>query len=234
MINILSIDWDYFYPDSANYDWGARESDYFYSFMWSLRVADVNLITQVPALKEYVPKVRKDFWQRMVSNKPILYVTDSHKDIVDVITEESIVTNLDAHHDFGYKEYKELGCDNWANLLMKSGLIKEYHLIYPAWRQSEDESENFSTIKSKITSVSYQLPKKQDYDIIFICRSGAWTPPWHDKLFFQFVDMTPHDMRTHIIIKPREFDLKQAIRNEKIMYRKIMNLRSSDKGLSVI
>lgn len=216
---ILSIDWDYFYPDSTNYDWGANEErDIYLNFLWNLRVGNVNLITQVPAMKEYIPRVPKDFW-RIVSNNPSLFVTESHADINEIIKMNSIVTNLDAHHDFGYDVKEKLDCGNWAKIATDDSRIKEYHLVYPAWRKENSECDNFKDIIG-ITSISYELPVKQDYDIIFICRSGCWTPPWHDDKFFKFAQSSPHNNNTVHDIWPREFDLKQAIKQEKEMYKK--------------
>ena len=217
-MKILSVDWDYFYPDSSPYDWGARESPFFITELWKLRVADVNLLTQVPALKEYVPKVPRGFWKKIVSNKPDLYVDDSHKDIFPLLEKGSIVTNLDAHHDFGYEQLAELSCDNWAKIALDKGILKEYHLVYPAWRRAEDESEN---LKAGVASISYELPAKQDYDLIFVCRSGAWTPPWHDLTFSNFVGKAP---RRYFLqaIDLRVFDLDKAIADEKIMFERIM------------
>jgi len=223
-MKILSIDWDYFYPDSTSYDWGAREEEFFLLPIWYLRVGDVNLITQVPILKEYMPKVPKDFWSRVVSNKPNLYVAESHSSIASLIVRGSIVTNLDAHHDFGYHDYESVTCcENWAKMSKDSGLIRQYHLIYPSWRKGKDESENFAKVKEEITSISYTLPAKQDYDIIFICRSGAWTPPWHDKKFFDFANAAPRQGSLYSVL-PRPFDLKKAIREEKIMHQKMMGM----------
>jgi len=228
-MKILSIDWDYFYPDSIDYDWGANEErDIYLNFLWKMRVSNVNLITQVPALKEYVPKIPKDFWTGTVSNKPSLLVTDSHADIDEIIKDNSIVVNLDAHHDYGYDMKDKLDCGNWAQIAKEEGRIKEYHLVYPGWRLDKPEDEEHTVqhliLQTRITSISYKLPAKQDYDIIFICRSGCWTPPWHDNKFFKFAKSSPHNSDIQYDVLPREFDMKQALQLGKEMQKKFEEL----------
>ncbi len=36
-MNILSIDWDYFFPDTSEYDWGHNENSIMLDFIWSTR-----------------------------------------------------------------------------------------------------------------------------------------------------------------------------------------------------
>ena len=56
-------------------------------------------------------------------------------------------------------------------------------LYYPTWRRDYHE---FKPLKQP-TSINYNLPTTQDYDIIFICRSSCWTPPWFDNEFQEFI-----------------------------------------------
>lgn len=215
-MKVLSVDWDYFYPNDDNYDWGASEkSSFFFDAIWALRVADVNLLTGKPILQEYRPRGTKNFWSQ-VRNKPLLFIADSHKDLYSLLIEPSVVVNYDAHHDFGYEDHGDVGCDNWARIAKERGLITEYHLIYPVWRKLETETD---TLNPGITSVRYSPPTPSKYDFIFVCRSGAWTPPWHDKLFDAFAGSAPHS-DVISMVSPRDFNLKKAIADEKIMARR--------------
>ena len=78
LANILSIDWDYFFPTTDNYDWGANEEYTLYlETIWVTRCADKNYVTKKNVLDEYKPKVPKDFWS-IVLNDPSIYVGESH------------------------------------------------------------------------------------------------------------------------------------------------------------
>jgi hypothetical protein len=63
-----------------------------------------------------------------------------------------------------------------------------------------------------------QEPNAQAYDIIFVCRSGAWTPTWADHKWLEFIhwwkDFDPEvwSERYHndFAETPREPSLEQA------------------------
>jgi len=179
---ILSIDWDYFYPDSSLYDWGANEENStFFEIIWQFRTTDMNLLTRKSMLDEYHPTIPTNFWS-IIKNKPNLYVADSHSDIWPFLN-DSIVYNLDAHHDCGYSPTKNINCGNWAHHGLSQNKICQLHLFYPTWRKNSSELSPLSSP----TSINYQLPKSLDYDTVFICRSSCWTPPWYDYTFQQFI-----------------------------------------------
>lgn len=187
-MRILSIDWDYFFPSSDYYDWGANEEmPIFFESIWPLRCNSKNLKTKVSMLDEYVPTIPRNFW-KIVQDKPILYIAESHKLLYDFLKfyKSSIVYNLDAHHDCGYGYDKEVNCGNWGKFALDKKLIKEFFQIYPEWRKQKPEG-NLDQVSSQI-HISYELPEPMQYDTIFVCRSGCWTPPWFDQLFFNFIN----------------------------------------------
>lgn len=189
-MRILSIDWDYFYPDSAPYDMGHNEnhSPTLSMILWHTRTNSHNLLTGEPLLDAYVPTVPEDFWSKVLKNKPTILVADSHFRIWDNLLSENfntVVTSIDAHHDCGYGPLgNRLDCGNWAAHAIKLYRIKELHIHYPAWRRTIKEPRR----KVAPTSVSYTLPEPAKYDRIFMCRSGTWTTPWHDEQFLKLIE----------------------------------------------
>lgn len=207
-MKILSIDWDYFFPDSSPYDWSSNEENgLFYEIIWSMRITNKNMFTRESVLDEYVPTIPEDFWG-IVKNRPQCYKAESHKRIWDIIDIHRNVelTNIDAHHDCGYKhnyDYRKLvpfkttvpekvinhiDCGNWGAFGQAGKRITKFKLVYPAWRKKYRECDPNHKSYWFPKNVKYKLPKPANYDIVFICRSACWTPPWFDKSLFDFID----------------------------------------------
>jgi hypothetical protein len=195
---ILSIDWDYFFPNGTNYDWGHKESYLFYEALWEIRVASIDIVTHEPMLENFIPSVPNNFWNQILASIPeTLYVADSHLQLYALVIEQLYETveidNLDAHHDCGYYENQwdngkgYIECGNWCEALLKLHLCRKSRTFYPKWRKNEPENN----IKTKNTEVHYGLPNLNNYDIIFMCRSSCWTPPWYDNQFKELIDMCP-------------------------------------------
>jgi len=190
-LRILSIDWDYFFPDSFPYDWGHKEVVFFLEAIWPVRLNNHNIITGEEAFKAYKPSIPKDFWKRTVKGAALLYVAESHASITALPFNHAIVTNLDAHHDCGYGHSTSLECGNWAH--QAGSRIKEFHQVYPSWRKIGSEGPSQRQPDSIITG----LPEQADYDLVFVCRSGCWTPPWYDTRFQAFLKQS--GMETHFM-----------------------------------
>ena len=191
---ILSVDFDFFYPDSAPYDWGHSEhySPLMANMLWHARCGNINLMSGEDALESYAPTVPEDFWARVLLNQPPAYVADSHLSIWDVLEDQpgssNTIVSFDAHHDCGYGDYRTLvdvaeityvDCGNWGLHGKLTGRIKSLQLHYPEWRRKARETlTEVHTDLQAPSKVSFGLPGKPDsYDLVFVCRSGAWTPP---------------------------------------------------------
>jgi len=191
MRKILSIDWDYFFPNSEPYDWGTNEDNPVYrDVVWATRCFWLNPFTKREAIFEYLPTVPQDFWS-IVTNRPKLYIADSHRDIWKLLQTfpGCSVTNLDAHHDCGYQGIlrDRVDCGNWGHhgrTFIAGKLISELHLCYPRWRLTEEEPAPVTDP----TTVSYLPPEPQDYDAVFLCRSSCWCPPWRDTDFKKLIE----------------------------------------------
>lgn len=206
MTKILSIDWDYFFGNSFAYDWAHKESMFFLEAIWSLRLTNHNLITGEEAFSTYKPKVPKDFWGRILKGEPIVFLAESHASITSLPFKKAMITSLDAHHDCGYGQVRELDCGNWLAFLKDR--VKKYHLVYPSWRKVDAEGQP----NRKPDTISWELPAPAEYDFIFVCRSGCWTPPWYDHVFRKWIkesglSVTPIDS---LVIRDRSPNMREA------------------------
>jgi hypothetical protein len=203
-MNLLSVDWDYFFPDTMPYDWGHKEEDIFLEFLWSARASARHLITHEYAVDVFHPdgKRLEGFWERvnpLTSPKQpwMLVIADSHMDIMKILEiygKGVNVVNFDAHHDLYYGEElpKEIDCSCWAGHGLQRGIISSYTLVYPPWKEDDklwegipDEFKHPTTRRMWVLNeVPAALPP---FDIIFICRSSAWTPSWADGVWLDFV-----------------------------------------------
>lgn len=199
MLNLLSVDWDYFFPNQEWFDWGHSEKPIFLETAWTWRAGNKNLLSKERAIDVFRPDPLrlKNFWSKTCGdNVPsLLVIADSHADISNVFSvfkSSMHVYNFDAHHDLGYLQNGELDCGSWASYFLNSERIEKYTLIYPEWRKAEPEA-GVRDLKDRFgerISIRYEfefllLPKK--FDILFICRSSAWTPTWSDDEWLRFI-----------------------------------------------
>lgn len=210
---ILSVDWDYFFPDEFDFDWSHTERMAFMlEGIWYIRAYSHSMKGDL-AIDVFNPKIPDNFWKKVCPRKPyLLAVAESHEDLAKLITDGDIVYNFDAHHDCGYHS-DELDCGSWA----KSDKISEYHLIYPSWRMKASEGNN--CILRPMT-VHYDIPTELPrFHMVFVCRSSAWTPPWADKQWMDFVsywerypEVWQHRLKSPYASKKREWDQPAAER----------------------
>ncbi len=195
MTTLLSVDWDYFFPNATPYDWGHREADFFLENIWQIRVTDRNIYSGDYAFDNYIPNNRrlKKFWEKVCPNPPgLLMIAESHADVYPYMRYlgKSHVINYDAHHDLGYHDFKEVACDNWTYFGHKDKLISQYDLVIPPWKKKMDEISPEQAKKINIHRKLISCPKA---NVLFICRSSAWTPPWWDHEWLKFIEYWKKD-----------------------------------------
>lgn len=196
---LLSIDWDYFiYTKKDN--WGSYiENNRSLIDLWYKRYIqekvwgkDIQKSFQLSSeLDTFWKKIKKRF-QFVKDIKA--YVSDSHALSYNIAKENNcrVVCLFDSHADLGYGGLSslnfEVNCSNWLGKLLKDKQIKEANIFYSPY--TAEKPEYFKPMNS-IYNVEYYDFNDLDKDIkvsaIHICRSGAWTPPWLDKKFTQFV-----------------------------------------------
>lgn len=201
-MNILSLDWDYFFPDNFDFDWQMAENNYvFYEIIWSIRWGNMNYKTKQLAKDVYHPD--RELYSQFINivlnycvDPLLIGITDSHSNISAIFESLNFIKkfsvwNFDQHHDFWYGETEvpEYNCDcgNWVKYYWNK--IKEYHLVYPAWRKKFPEP-NFKKYSKYFNSIDYSIPHNilPEFDVIFICRSSPWTPSWSDYLWMELLN----------------------------------------------
>ncbi|MGI6331312.1 MAG: arginase [Zhaonellaceae bacterium] len=196
---LLSIDWDYFIKTQKQ-NWGSHlESKKTAVDLWYKLYFQVN--NRGRSIQELF-ELSKDtnvFWDKMGAifqfkqNIPT-YVSDSHALSYRIAKDKglNVVYLFDAHADLGYGGLSslnfEVNCANWLGKLLKEGLVKEANIVYSPF--TLERPEYFADI-NKFYNVRYLSPTELepviDVEAVHICRSGAWTPPWYDDQFVEFV-----------------------------------------------
>jgi hypothetical protein len=226
-MNLLVVDFDSFFPvvereaqerfpgEAHLYDWGHAESPFFITGVWTIRAE--------PFVRHDVPLPRTSgqeagFWDRFtISPDATCYYADSNCRALrsQVRAGVSQVWLYDAHHDSGYQNDLDQAimrdawtCENWMAALYLMGA--ELHMRYPQWRHYAlaDEPEPYVPVDRAVDDGS---SPPVTFDRVFVCRSGAWVPPWLDEDFLEFVANCPA-MEEPIAegAEPRPFDLDQV------------------------
>lgn len=238
-MNLLSIDWDFFFPNRSGYgdsrglyDWGSRESKFFIETLWELRAsafigADEPLPTTTGEERAFWPKFH-------VKPDAPLFLGESHAFATDpkiyrLMLEDGtlpVIYSFDAHHDLGYHEHDLanvlLGISEAGSWLLWYALNIANPVIticYPSWhtkfRQLDTFESRAGVVARRIIPHDSDFALMPVFDAIFICRSGAWVPSWLDDDFFAFVDAAPTQniipvgSNAYTPVK-RPFDLKMA------------------------
>lgn len=214
---VLSVDWDFFFPDIIPYDWGHREAPIFKEFLWSLRASNRNLFTKASALDEVRPTGHDKFWERVITNPSMLAITDSHASLFLILKQLALgpyhIVNFDQHHDLGYPPGDHpLDCGNWAHLALKQRgrflKTERYQLVYPQWRLQH--KEKLPEVDSRV-EVFYEIPEElPNFDLVFICRSSAWTPSWADDEWLNFILWWSNHQKVTYLTSYREEFIEKA------------------------
>ena len=218
-MRLLSVDWDYFLPipeddPHALYDWGHTES---ISFMkdgiWTIRAG--SFLFQgypLPGLSGDV----KDFWGRFCNLCGELYFADSHSMIYSPKVRSGIteIWNFDAHHD-AYWTSKEVqtegkvNCENWATVFASMGVTVK--TFFPTWNNYSLEYKMPLPLGMPRIQLDPGTPFHKQFDRIFVCRSGAWTPSWLEEAFWDFIASCPTNTRVNVDgVSRREFNIADA------------------------
>lgn len=220
MKRLLVVDWDYFFPNVERpedgqymefmlYDWGHQEgSNVMLNHIWISRAATFKR-TGLPI--PTTSGLETAFWSRFrFSNKAELFFAESNSRAASGEVERGIeaVWLFDAHHDAGYKgqvldvlERGTVSCEDW----MLAYRNNELHVRYPKWRHYASEVEPTPLINVD-RQVDDEEPLPQLFHRVFVCRSGAWTPPWVDDKFIDFIAACPVQQRHNLDgIEAREF-----------------------------
>ncbi|NLU51748.1 MAG: arginase [Clostridiaceae bacterium] len=197
---LLSIDWDYFIYTKNEY-WGSYiENKKSLIDLWYKRYFQEKALGRDIQKSYILSKEWETFWEKIkkhfiFSDNTKAYVSDSHALSYNIAKENNcpIVCLFDSHADLGYGGLSsldfEVNCSNWLGKLLKENHIKEAKIIYSPYTM--EKPEYFKQINNTY-NIEYcnfsDLNKSFEVKAIHICRSGAWTPPWFDDKFIQFID----------------------------------------------
>ncbi|WP_227764619.1 arginase [Zhaonella formicivorans] len=197
--NLLSIDWDYFVPVNKEWCGSYLENAQNLSGLWyqrylreRMRGEDIRRTVDTgPELEEFWPKIITRFNIRKTTK---VYVSDSHKFSYEICRDHGCnhVYLFDAHADLGYGGISslafELNCANWLGKLLQDNVIAKATIFYSPY--TYEKQEDFEEI-NRVFNIRYctleDLKGQIEVAAIHICRSGAWTPPWLDAKFYNFV-----------------------------------------------
>lgn len=213
---LLVVDWDYFCPavettyDTPGsdrgqwewmlYDWGHSETvhaEYFRTAAW-LRRAYAFVQNGLPLPDTSGEELT--FWKRFRFAKDArLYVAESNSQAAHPLVQAGVnaIYLYDAHHDSGYRatalqdvaERQSVNCEDWMLAYYGWG-VRKLAVRYPRWRTVALDCEPEPAIPVDRQFDDGQ-PVPLTFNSVFVCRSGAWTPPWLDPKFIAFVDACP-------------------------------------------
>jgi len=166
-MNILSIDFDY------------------------VLTGDIKKCTDVSVNKDAYSKVLHIIREHPRTK---VVIADDHHEIVHLLRDTLhlrgiTLYNVDYHHDIVYHTRYRMTCGNWASRLIVSGEVGKYY-----WIPQVGSSRYKGPIPYEITTLDNVA--KQQFDLIFICKSSLWLPRCFDYLFDNLIDTVKahHDM----------------------------------------
>lgn len=200
---LLSIDWDYFIPIKKEWTGSYIENRRNIIGLWYKRYIKGEQCGENIEKYLYVDKEAKEFWKNIkklfsfTTSMPV-YISESHKISYEIAKKYNCteVISFDAHSDLGYGGVQsldyEVNCANWLGKLLKEGSVKKAKIIYSKYtmecKEEFEEITNKYDVQFKKFKCNFNNNNiKRDISAIHICRSGAWTPPWLDDKFFEFV-----------------------------------------------
>lgn len=198
MLNILSIDWDYFFdatedqriflfPDNPNELLPDHAKKRIWASYYAMSEEYASKVANKPLEKIKVdPLIYKVV--KAIKNPLAFAVSESHtrayyyiKDLLSNELEDCVnLLNIDYHHDCGGHDegLPNVHCGNWLKRLMD-----EVDGTY-VWlgRKDSDKCENIRKLKF-ISDYNAANIENTLWDMVFICRSDMWSPPHLDKEF---------------------------------------------------
>jgi len=226
---LLSIDWDYFIQTKKE-NWSSYlENDKNTVDLWYKRYFQSKAQGKDIEKSYLLSSEAVVFWDRIKEHFKFeegikTYVSDSHALSYNIAEKNNCNTVylFDAHADLGYGGLSalnfEVNCANWLGQLLKNKKVKKAYIIYSPFTIEEPEYfKHLNSIYNIIYKKFENLGKGMRVSAIHICRSGAWTPPWLDNRFYQFIDASgiPYEI---VDCPQRKWDTKNISFSDAIYY----------------
>jgi hypothetical protein len=224
MMNVLSVDFDYFIryntETEALMDSSLEFNDQLCQIIWSDRA--LTCMLQKRNIEDII-KIDQNELNKMkdiICNSKTKYnfIFNSHAYCYSAIIymkklkreryKDINIYNVDFHHD-EFKNGKDLNCGNWLALLKNKGVTNTY------WVNKEDSLLKGNT--SKILKLDDL--NNINFDMIVMCRSDSWVPP-HLDTYFHYLTCYLNSIYYEEPLQNRN---TQEIRDKiKLMYNQIM------------
>jgi hypothetical protein len=150
-------------------------------------------------------------------NLKTVVVGDSHQFGYDVFSRaksegpslsDTRLINFDAHHDMTYSMTQferdalkgHVTCENWLLMTHMAQIQLQSLIVFPPWKGLADWDRSFggdrfpelqSALRRYTSPCVWPDPQVAqsagNVELVYICRSSAWSPPWHDAAFSKFV-----------------------------------------------
>lgn len=249
---VLSIDWDFWArqgTDPFQWDWGFKEAPFFREHIWTIRALgfaaqgidirdEMSLSYSNVQPLDFVPMLQRAGYT-FSAGVPVV-VSDSHLfGFFSAREGNHHLVQFDAHHDLGYSSPRDqkrmldsgkLECGSWLYTALHRNKNLTVTQLYPSWKGLFEIERTSPTMKRskrvKFDVFDEKTAAKEARHVcrVHIARSSAWSPPWLDAKFLQFVEsfdsvdgttVVPFEEDEHVNpLKLREFDydyvLKQA------------------------
>ena len=235
-MNLLVVDWDYFFPNNETgdisddpaqrflWDWTHQETRFYEEDIWYFRHA------QFEANKVPIPMCSgyERFWDRFTFSENVEFFVAISNAFAAHETVALDVTNVvlfDAHHDSGYgvKDVDKIidggyyTCEDWMLLFWAMGAKRR--VFYPKWKKSAMKVDKGFAIPPN-RKFDHGKPFPEVFDRVFVCRSSAWVPPWCDEQFESFLSILSQSWTRLEPVTPRKFDIESGEafeRNENLL-----------------
>ena len=226
---LLTIDWDYFMPYVCYFNLSYLENKrnidkHWYRLYLENKQCGIDITKRMVVGRE-----KNNFWTNIknffnMDNIDRVIVSDSHKIAYDLAkaTKCEEVYNFDSHTDLGYGGLEslnyEVNCANWLGKLLNEGIVGRASIILSPY--TGERKEYFDEINKKF-DISYkrinELKSRVLVNTLHICRSGAWTAPWLDHEFDEFIRHLNKKIEYKEYMK-REWNVNDITLADKIEY----------------
>ena len=200
-MSVLSIDWDYFVKATAGQravlfpDGGTENlSMMIQNYIWQQRYGTEDELESIGIDTPAADKMVAILVNRTIDTK--VEIVESHVHIYDFVKSNYEkgdysgldIVNIDFHHDY-YNRGGDLNCGNWVNALYDTNSKYRFSTVNKnryRWVCREDSDKSPELEKQKwfsymeLDEVSIEV---EPWDLIYICRSGMWSPPHLDVDF---------------------------------------------------
>ena len=192
-IKVLSIDWDYFVDcpiefKMANFPDGGNEnlSDHILDYTWVSRYGQCSKLKDVKVDdREMVALVM--LLKKVITQHTKVVIADSHKDIYKYLEELRSTKmpidlyNIDFHHDMYEFQDADVDCGNWLRMFMRADNSHDQDKFTWVRREDSELSRYDSINEGSVVGIPKDITTP--FQLVFLCRSGVWSPPHLDGNF---------------------------------------------------